>query len=258
MKKAALCAALALMAGSAFAKEWKTVRIGVDASYPPFESTAPSGEIVGFDVDLTKEICKRINVKCVWVAQDLDGIIPALKAKKYDVIVSSLTVTDKRREQIDFSDKVYDAPARMIAKTGSPLLPTVASLKGKRVGVEQGSTQETYAKAYWEPQGVTIIPYQNQDQVYADLVTGRLDAAFQASIAASDGFLKKPQGKDFAFVGAAIDDVKYFGQGDGLGLRKQDNDLREAFNHALATILANGTYQRINKKYFDFDIYGAK
>ncbi|MBX4299038.1 transporter substrate-binding domain-containing protein, partial [Mycobacterium tuberculosis] len=80
--------------------------------YPPFESTAPSGEIVGFDVDLTKEICKRINVKCVWVAQDLDGIIPALKAKKYDVIVSSLTVTDKRREQIDFSDKVYDAPAR--------------------------------------------------------------------------------------------------------------------------------------------------
>ncbi|MBX4145226.1 transporter substrate-binding domain-containing protein, partial [Ralstonia pickettii] len=204
MKKAALCAALALVAGSAFAKEWKTVRIGVDASYPPFESTAPSGEIVGFDVDLTKEICKRINVKCVWVAQDLDGIIPALKAKKYDVIVSSLTVTDKRREQIDFSDKVYDAPARMIAKAGSPLLPTIASLKGKRVGVEQGSTQETYAKAYWEPQGVTIIPYQNQDQVYADLVTGRLDAAFQASIAASDGFLKKPQGKDFAFVGAAI------------------------------------------------------
>lgn len=258
MKKAALCAALALVAGSAFAKEWKTVRVGVDASYPPFESTAPSGEIVGFDVDLTKEICKRINVKCVWVAQDLDGIIPALKAKKYDVIVSSLTVTDKRREQIDFSDKVYDAPARMIAKTGSPLLPTVASLKGKRVGVEQGSAQADYAVANWQPAGVQVVSYQNQDQVYADLVTGRLDAAFQASIAASDGFLKKPQGKDFAFVGAAIDDVKYFGQGDGLGLRKQDNDLREAFNHALATILANGTYQRINKKYFDFDIYGAK
>ncbi len=89
-------------------------------------------------------------------------------------------------------------------------------------------------------------------------MTGRLEAAFQASIAASDGFLKKPQGKDFTFAGAPIDDVKYFGQGDGLGLRKQDNDLRDAFNQALATILANGTYQRINRKYFDFDIYGGK
>ena len=81
---------------------------------------------------------------------------------------------------------------------------------------------------------------------------------FADAHAASDGFLKKPQGKDFAFVGAAIDDVKYFGQGDGLGLRKQDNDLRDAFNRGLATILANGTYQRINRKYFDFDIYGTK
>ena len=146
---------------------------------------------------------------------------------------------------------------RRRASSRATLLPTADALKGKRVGVEQGSAQADYAVANWQPAGVQVVSYQNQDQVYADLVTGRLDAAFQASIAASDGFLKKPQGKDFAFVGAAIDDVKYFGQGDA-GLRKQDNDLREAFNHALATILANGTYQRINKKYFDFDIYGAK
>ena len=258
MKKFALCVALAVMTTGAMAKEWKTVRIGVDAGYPPFESKAPSGEIVGFDADLTRALCAKMNVKCVWVEQDLDGIIPALKARKFDAIVSSLTITDQRREQIDYSDKLFDAPARMIAKAGSPLLPTVESLKGKRVGVEQGSAQADYAVANWQPAGVQIVSYQNQDQVYADLVTGRLDAAFQASIAASDGFLKKPQGKDFMFAGAPIDDVKYFGQGDGLGLRKQDTDLRDAFNRALAAILANGTYQRINRKYFDFDIYGAK
>lgn len=256
MKKAALCAALALVAVSALAKEWKTVRIGVDASYPPFESTAPSGEIVGFDVDLTKEICKRINAKCVWVPQDLDGIIPALKAKKYDMIVSSLTVTDKRREQIDFSDKVYDAPARMIAKTGSPLLPTVASLKGKRVGVEKGSTQESYAKAYWEPQGVTVVPYQNQDQVYADLIAGRLDGALQDAVQADIGFLKTARGKDFQFAGGDIDDPKTLGNGAGIGLRKEDADLKAKIDKAITDMRKDGTYDKIAKKYFDFDVYG--
>ncbi|MBJ9660596.1 ABC transporter substrate-binding protein [Burkholderia gladioli] len=258
MNKLALCAALALMAGSAFAKEWKTVRIGVDASYPPFESVAKNGDIVGFDVDLTREICTRIAVRCTWVAQDLDGIIPALKARKFDVIVSSLTVTDKRREQIDFSDKLYDAPARMIAKAGSPLLPTVASLKGKTVGVEQGSTQETYAKTYWETRGVTIVPYQNQDQVYADLGTGRLDAALQDELQADYGFLRTPRGKGFAWAGPEVKDPKTIGDGTAIGLRKEDTDLKAKINAALAAMHQDGTYDRLSHKYFSFSVYSAK
>ncbi|ABN81391.2 MULTISPECIES: ABC transporter substrate-binding protein [Burkholderia] len=258
MKKLALCAALALAAGGAFAKEWKTVRIGVDASYPPFESTAPSGEIVGFDVDLAKEVCKRINAKCTWTPQDLDGIIPALKAKKFDVIVSSLTVTDKRREQIDFSDKLYDAPARMIAKAGSPLAPSVESLKGKRVGVEQGSTQETFAKAHWEPKGVTIVSYQNQDQVYADLGSGRLDATLQDELQADYGFLRTPRGKGFAWAGPAVKDPRTLGDGTAMGLRKEDADLKEAINRALASMHKDGTYDRLSRKYFPYSVYSAK
>ena len=146
---------------------------------------------------------------------------------------------------------------RASSRARPPLLPTADALKGKRVGVEQGSAQADYAVANWQPAGVQVVSYQNQDQVYADLVTGRLDAAFQASIAASDGFLKKPQGKDFAFVGAAIDDVKYFGQGDDRAAQAGQRPAR-GLQPRTATILANGTYQRINKKYFDFDIYGAK
>ncbi|HWT36656.1 MAG TPA: ABC transporter substrate-binding protein [Paraburkholderia sp.] len=258
MKKYALCVALAIMASGVAAKEWKTVRIGVDASYPPFESMAPSGQMVGFDVDLTKALCAKMNVKCVWIPQDFDGIIPALKGKKYDIIVSSLTVTDKRREQIDFSDKLFDAPARMIAKKGSPLLPTAESLKGKRVGVEQGSTQEAYAKAYWEPRGVTIVPYQNQDQVYADLATGRLDAALQDELQADSGFLKTPRGKDFAWAGPEVKDAKTIGEGTAIGVRKEDVDLKAMLNRALADVHRDGTFTKLEKQYFDVDIYQSR
>ena len=254
MKKYALCVALAVMASGAMAKEWKTVRIGVDASYPPFESVAPGGQMVGFDVDLTRALCAKMNVKCVWIAQDLDGIIPALKGKKFDIIVSSLTVTDKRREQIDFSDRLFDAPARMIAKKGSPLLPTVESLKGKHVGVEQGSTQEAYAKAYWEPKGVTVVPYQNQDQVYSDLATGRLDAALQDELQADAGFLKTPRGKDFAWAGPEVKDPKTLGEGTAIGVRKEDGELKAKLNKALAEVHQDGTFTKLEKQYFDVDI----
>lgn len=258
MKKLALCVALAVMATGAMAKEWKTVRTGVDASYPPFESMAPSGQMVGFDVDLTRALCAKMDVKCVWIPQDFDGIIPALKGKKFDIIVSSLTVTDKRREQIDFSDKLFDAPARMIAKAGSPLLPTAESLKGKRVGVEQGTTQEAYAKAYWEPKGVTIVQYQNQDQVYADLTTGRLDAALQDELQADSGFLKTPRGKGFAWAGPEVKDAKTIGEGTAIGVRKEDGDLKARLNKALADIHSDGTFKRLEKQYFDVEIYQSR
>ncbi|MCP2087155.1 UNVERIFIED_ORG: histidine transport system substrate-binding protein [Paraburkholderia sediminicola] len=258
MKKAALCVALAVMATGAMAKEWKTVRIGVDASYPPFESKAASGQVVGFDVDLTKALCTRMNVKCVWVEQDLDGIIPALKGKKFDAIVSSLTVTDQRRAQIDFSDTLFDAPARMIAKAGSPLLPTAESLKGKHVGVEQGSTQEAYAKAYWEPKGVTVVSYQNQDQVYADIASGRLDAALQDELQADAGFLKTPRGKGFAWAGPEVKDPKTIGEGTAIGMRKDDVALKAMFNQALAQVREDGTFKKLEKQYFDVDIYPGR
>jgi histidine transport system substrate-binding protein len=258
MKKFAVCVALALMAGSAAAKDWHTVRIGVDASYPPFESKAANGQIVGFDVDLTKALCARMNVKCVWVENDLDGIIPALKARKFDAIVSSLTITPQRRQQIDYSDKLFDAPARMIARSGSPLLPTPESLKGKNVGVEQGSTQEAYAKVHWAPKGVNVVSYQNQDQVYQDLIAGRLDATLQDEVQADYGFLKTPRGKGFGWAGPEVEDLATIGDGTAIGLRKDDADLKAKFNAALASLHKDGTFDKIAKQYFDFPIYKGK
>ncbi|HEV3429776.1 MAG TPA: ABC transporter substrate-binding protein [Paraburkholderia sp.] len=245
-------ALLAVSASAAYAKDWTTVRFGVDASYAPFESKAPDGKLVGFDIDLGNEICKRMNAKCVWVEQDFDGMIPGLKAKKFDGVLSSMTITPQRQEQIAFSAKLFDTPTRLVAKKGTTYQPSADSLKGKSVGVEQGTIQETYAKDNWAPKGVNVVPYQNQDQVYADLISGRLDAALQDEVQADLGFLKTPRGAGFQFAGKEIPTGAA-----AIGLRKEDADLKTKIDKAIADMIKDGTYKKIEAKYFDFDVYGG-
>ncbi len=284
MKKSIL--ALSLLVGlsaaaSSYAALPETVRIGTDTTYAPFSSKDAKGDFVGFDIDLGNEMCKRMQVKCTWVASDFDALIPSLKAKKIDAIISSLSITDKRQQEIAFSDKLYAADSRLIAAKGSPIQPTLDSLKGKHVGVLQGSTQEAYANETWRSKGVDVVAYANQDLVYSDLAAGRLDAALQDEVAASEGFLKysdlaagrldaalqdevaasegflkQPAGKDFAFAGPSVKDKKYFGDGTGVGLRKDDAELTAAFNKALGELRQDGTYDKMAKKYFDFNVYG--
>lgn len=253
-----LVTVLALAPLPSFAGEAATIRWGIDPTYPPFDSKRPDGSLAGFDIDLRNAICEQLRVKCTWVEQGFDGMIPALRAKKFDVIMSAMTATDERLKQIDFSNKLYASPAALVAPLGSKLLPSAASLAGKRIGIDQGTTQEAFAKAEWAPKGVTIVPYQNQDQVYQDLVNGRLDAAFQDKTQAGYSFLKTERGKRFAFAGPDVTDVRITGHGVAMGLRKDDAALKQRLNQAIADIRANGTYQKIAAKYFDFDIYGAK
>ncbi|MEM5423746.1 MULTISPECIES: ABC transporter substrate-binding protein [Paraburkholderia] len=258
MKKFALCIAMLAVATSVCAKDWTTVRFGVDASYPPFESKSTDGKLVGFDIDVGNEICKRINAKCVWVESEFDGMIPALKAKKFDAVLSSMSMTPQREAQIAFSSKVFHTPSRLVAKKGSSLQPTADSLKGKTVGVEQGTTQEAYAKANWAPNGVKIVPYQDQDQVYADLLSGRLDAALQDAVQADLSFLKTPRGAGFAFTNGELSDPSgILGNGAAIGLRKDDADLKAKIDKALADMLKDGTYKKIESRYFAFDVYGS-
>ncbi|WP_367143823.1 lysine/arginine/ornithine ABC transporter substrate-binding protein ArgT [Pantoea stewartii] len=259
MKKRVL--ALSLMLGlssvaSVFAAVPVSIRVGTDPTYPPFESKNAQGQLVGFDIDLANEICKRIQTKCTYVESDFDALIPSLKAKKIDAIISSLSITAKRQEEIAFSYKLYAANARLVAPKGSKILPTVESLKGKNVGVLQGTTQETYANQYWRPKGVTVTPYANQDLVYQDLTAGRIDAAFQDEVQAAEGFLKQPVGKDYAFAGPAVKDDKIFGVGTGIGLRKDDTELKAAIDKAFESMRKDGTYDKIAKKYFNFNVYG--
>ena len=254
MKKVLIAALLAGMSLSASAAQ--TIRFATEASYPPFELVDANNKIVGFDIDLAKELCKRINTQCTFVENPLDALIPSLKAKKIDAIMSSLSITEKRQQEIAFTDKLYAADSRLVVKKGSPVTPDLATLKGKRVGVLQGTTQETYGNEHWAPKGIEIVSYQGQDNIYSDLTAGRIDAAFQDEVAASEGFLKQPIGKDYQFGGPSIKDEKLFGVGTGMGLRKEDNELREALNKAFAEMRKDGTYDKLAKKYFDFNVYG--
>ncbi|MFV0265151.1 MAG: lysine/arginine/ornithine ABC transporter substrate-binding protein ArgT [Kluyvera sp.] len=259
MKKTVLALSLLLglsSAASVFAALPQSIRIGTDTTYAPFSSKDAKGDFIGFDIDLGNEMCKRASIKCTWVGSDFDALIPSLKAKKIDAIISSLSITEKRQQEIAFSDKLYAADSRLIAAKGSAIKPTLDGLKGKHIGVLQGSTQEAYANENWRSKGVDVVAYQNQDLIYSDMAAGRLDAAFQDEVAASEGFLKQPAGKDFDFAGPSVKDKKYFGDGTGVGLRKDDVELKAALDKALAELRADGTYDKMAKKYFNFNVYG--
>ena len=259
MKKTVLALSLLLglsSASSVFAALPQSIRIGTDATYAPFSSKDAKGDFVGFDIDLGNEMCKRASIKCTWVGSDFDALIPSLKAKKIDAIISSLSITEKRQQEIAFSNKLYAADSRLIAAKGSTITPALDALKGKHIGVLQGSTQEAYANENWRSKGIDVVAYQNQDLIYSDMAAGRLDAAFQDEVAASEGFLKQPIGKDYQFGGPSIKDEKLFGVGTGMGLRKDDTELLSALNKAFAEMRADGTYDKLAKKYFDFNVYG--
>ena len=246
---------LALLAACATAAQAADLKVAIDPTYEPFTYKTPDGKPTGFDVDIANAVCAEIKRKCVFVEQVWDSMIPGLQARKYDVIVSSLSMTDERKRVIDFSDRYYKTPSAIVVKKGTAFTDP-ASLKGKRIGVLKGSTQEKWALGELKPAGVNIIPYEAQDQVYLDINAGRLDGTVADKVEVHGGFLRKPEGKDYGYVGPDQYDTKYYGDGIGIGMRKGQKELKDQINQAIKTIRSNGTYNSIAKKYFDFDPYG--
>lgn len=251
---------IALLLGCAVASfnalaDGSVLKFGLEAQYPPFESKSATGELQGFDIDLGNAVCAAASVKCDWFDTSFDGLIAALQARKFDAINSAMNVTEKRRQAIDFTNVIYRVPTKLIAKKDSGLLPTVESLKGKHIGVLQGSIQESYAQAHWAPKGVDIVSYQDQNQVYLDLASGRLDGTLVLAPAGQSGFLSRPDGKDYAFVGDAVRDDKILGSGIAFGLRKGDTALKEKLDAAIAKVQQDGVVKSLSKKYFcDIDV----
>ncbi|KQW43487.1 MULTISPECIES: ABC transporter substrate-binding protein [unclassified Roseateles] len=258
MKRFAVLALLtAASLAQAQAPEWKKLRIGVEGAYPPFSEIGPDGKLKGFEIELVQAYCAEMKAQCTLVQQDFDGLIPALQSRKVDAIFASVSITEERQKVIAFSKPYYATPARLVAKAGAKLDPTAASLKGKKIGVQRGTTHETYATAMFKQS--EIVRYGSQDQVFLDLKSGRLDATLMDAPAADFGFLKKPEGKGFAFAGPAILDDKIFGVGTGVGMRKADEaTLGKKFNAAIDVLQANGTFKKLADKYFDYDITPQK
>jgi len=258
MKKltiAGIAAILAAAAGTAAsAKDWKTVRIGTEGAYPPFNYIDKDGKLKGFEIDLANALCEKIGAKCEFVVQDWDGIIPGLLAKKYDAIIASLYITDERKQKIDFTKKYYQTPGRFVVRKGTKLEISEEGLKGKVIGVQRATAFERFLRDTYP--SIDLRVYATQDEVNLDLVSGRLDAVLADVVAMGINFLKSPEGKDFEFTGPSFSGSKWFGFGAGVAVRKEDPDLRDAFNKAIDQVRADGTYDKIRAVHFDFDIYG--
>jgi len=225
----------------------KIIKIGTDATFPPFESTAPDGTIVGFEVDLGNAICAEMNRKCVWVPFSFDGLILGLKGRKLDAVFSSLGITEKRRRQVDFTDVIWSGFSSMLSKKSAQLKPTIESLKGKVVGVQIGTMQESYVSQRLGEYGVKVKTYQDQDSVYADLLSGRIDASFQDMIQAQFTFIN--EGKHSDFSNQKFEDES-LPSDSAVAIRKNDKEMAHVFNEGLKRIHANGVYDKIQRKYF--------
>ena len=252
-------AAAALLAASALAVHAEeTLKIGTEGAYPPFNYVDTDGSIKGFDVEIGLALCEKMKVKCEVVAQDWDGIIPALLAKKYDMIIASMFITEERKKVVDFTKPYYKAAMTHVVPKDSDITEfSDAALSGKIIGAQAGTTQAEYIEKTYP--SATLKTYPTQDEANLDLAAGRLDLQVGDMIPLLDWVTKNEDGKACCeLIGEPITDKKFVGDGVGIAVRQEDNDLREKLNAALKEIVEDGTYKKINDKYFSIDIYTMK
>lgn len=247
----AFVATTLLAASVAFAEIPNPIRIATEGVYPPF-NYVQDGELTGFDVDIANALCEQMKGTCTIVTQDWDGMIPGLLADKYDAIIASMNITAERKEKIDFTKKYYNTPAKFMALVGNGITDiSPAALVGKSIGVQGSTTQANFLEAKYPDSDIRT--YTVVDDASADLQAGRIDLVLSDKVLL-DAWIKSSGAGCCELVGDDLFDP-IFGEGKGIGVRKDDTELRDAFQKALDEILANGTYEKVNAKYFPFSIY---
>ncbi len=237
----------------AYAKDWTTVRIGVDATYPPFESVEPGGKIVGFEIDYGNALCAKMKVTCTWQNQDWDGVIPALQSGKFDVIFSSMNMTPARAQRVLFSDMYYATSPVWVTQAATESDDTSpAALKGKTVGAQSSTVFSNYLDKDYP--GVETKLYPGGDEPFLDLANGRLDYVVSDILVAQKLLEKNPGCCRIIKEIPRTPDI--FGPGVGAAFRPDDKDLAAMFNKAIAEADADGTFKTIAAKYFKIDIRG--
>jgi octopine/nopaline transport system substrate-binding protein len=261
-----------LVAGQAAAQDWSTIRIATEGAYAPWNFTNAAGELDGFEPELMEDLCARMNAECTLVAQAWDGIIPALQAGRYDAIMAGMSITDARREVIDFTRSYATTPAIFVAPKDSDFaaagLPEIRVdmveispdeqalidqirelLSGLTVGVQTATIHENFLREYMGD--ITIRAYDTQENLDLDLQAGRIDVAL-ADQSAWQPLLDGEAGDSFTRVGPAFSGG-IFGEGVGVGIRQEDTALVEKFNAAIEAALADGTVSELAIKWFGFD-----
>lgn len=244
--KTLLLSAALLVAGTATAAE--KLRIGTEGAYPPFNLMDANGQVVGFDVDIAQALCSKMQAECSVVTSDWDGIIPALNAKKFDFLVASMSITDERKQAVDFTEPYYTNKLQFVAPKSVDFKTDKASLKRKVIGAQRATIAGTWLEDNLADV-VDIKLYDTQENAYLDLASNRIDGILADTFVQWE-WLKSDAGKDFEFKGEPVFDNDKI----GIAVRKNDK-LRERLNQALTEIVADGTYKAINDKYFPFSIY---
>jgi len=257
-----------LLIGSAYAGK---IKIGTEGAYPPWNSKDASGKLIGFEVELAWTLCRYIGEQCEIVEQDWDGMIPALIMRKFDAIMAGMSITAERQKAISFSQGYADEVASLAVMKGSSLegmetseginlgkktgavkkdLKTLTgALAGKTVCVQTATIHQNFLES-GDVGKVNVRTYKTQDEVNLDLAAGRCDAALAAAVAFSD--YAEKSGKSVVLVGPTFSGGA-FGNGVGVGIRKDDTQLLNAFNKAINQARKNGDISRIAIKWFGFD-----
>ncbi len=257
----------------------KTIRIGTEGAYPPWNNLNAAGELEGAEIDFGNEACDRMGVTCEWVTQDWDGIIPALLNGKYDIIIAGMSITEERKQKVNFTNGYMTDGAKFAVLESSGLknmgtnwsgsqtkkvnlanpsgkeLAAIAqinaALKGRVVGVQSSTIHQNYIEKYMQG-AVEMRLYQTQDDLNLDLAAGRIDALLADEGAVLD-FMATEGGKDVVFTGPSFSGG-VFGEGVGGAVRKEDTDILNMWNKAIDELSADGTTARITKKWFGRDI----
>jgi len=261
-------AALAIFFSSAQAD---SIRIGTEGAYPPWNAKDESGKLIGFEVELAKWLCIYMKADCTMVEQDWDGMIPGLIMRKYDAIMAGMSITDERMKTINFSQGYADEVASLAVMKGSSLegmdtpqsinlstggakakkaLKTLtAALAGKTIGVQTATIHQNFLES-GDVGSVKVRTYKTQDEVNLDLAAGRIDAALAAAVAFTD--YAEKSGKAVVLVGPTFSGGA-FGNGVGVGIRKDDTELLKKFNKAIKQARKSGKLSELAIKWFGFD-----
>ena len=259
-----LAAALAAFTfGASAPASADTLRVGMECTYAPFNYRTESGELAGYDVDVAKGVAEIIGAELDFVCQQWDGMIPALLANKFDLIVASMSITDSRLEKIDFSSPYRDSVGRLVGKSGADLNlfdpsgnPIPDNFAGLRIGLERASTYESWFNARLPD--ADIVLYDGSEPLYLDLVNGRVDAIMTNPMKAHLRFLTQEEGSGFEFVSPAISEVEFFGIGVGIGLRQGQPELKARLDDAIKQLINDGKLTEYALKYFPFPIHNEE
>ncbi|HGJ5890878.1 MAG TPA: arginine ABC transporter substrate-binding protein [Arsenophonus apicola] len=226
----------------AAAKE--TIRFATEATYATFESIDANNNIVGFDIELAKAICQKLNANCTFTHQSFDSLIPSLKMRRFDALIAGIDITPERQKQVDFTDTYYNNSATFIAVKNK--INKISLLKGKKIGVQNGTTHQKYIMQ--QHKEMQAVPYDNYQTAILDLKNGRIDAVF-GDTAVTTEWLKTKGNEDLAAVGEKVTDANYFGVGLGIAVRKGNKVLLDKLNKALAQVKQDGSYDVIYQKW---------